>query len=113
MASLSKFIPMVEFLKNFVMIFACLTSLFAWLILILSELIKLIQCAMHLILRMLGYFCEIVLRAAATLASLSDVMVTNLLIPTLPITSSITLDIQSAVCLLSERSSRFKRYSFL
>ena len=60
------------------------------------------------ILRMLG--CEIVLRA---LAPLSDVIATNLLIPTLPITSSITLDIQSAVCLLSERSSRFKRYSFL
>src|SRR5437762_12944253 len=113
MASLSNDMPMVKFLKNFMTIFACLIKLFAWLILTMSELIKLIQCAMHLILRMLGYFCEIILRAAATFALLSDIMAVNLSIPTLLITSSITLDIHSAVCLLSERFSRFKRYSFL
>ena len=100
--------PMVEFLKNFVTIFACLISLFAWLILIILELIKLIQCVMHLILRMLGYFCEIILHAAATFAPLLDIMAVNLSILTLLITSSITLNIHSAVCLYLEDSQGSK-----
>jgi hypothetical protein len=52
---------------------------------------------MHRILRIEGYFSEIILRAAATLDPLSDIMAENLLIPTLLITSSITVDKCAAV----------------
>ena len=68
---------------------------------------------MHCILRIEGYFSEIILRAAATLDPLSDIMAKNLLIPTLLITSSITVDKCAAVWCSLERSSSFRRYSFL
>ena len=112
-ASLSHAEAKCEFLKYFVTLFAHLIRLLIRFTFTISELIKLMQCAIHLTFKIFGYSSYIIRRAAAIFDPLSETIATNFSGPTVKITFLIISTRCWVVCRSLERSSKLRRYSFL